>query len=179
MKVDSSALKGCRIAAICTRAMCWLQGGYITVLLVLLLRVAVDPKTSFRLVFMGYEGGPAAIELGKRALADDLLHVFSALFFALLLLLAFQQFDALFRSVRTEFSPFTAKNVRRLKRASVYIALGSVLPALSQEVFVHAFHAAPGQSFQVSYLLIGVLLFGLSSVFSHGVRLQRQDDETL
>ncbi len=81
--------------------------------------------------------------------------------------------------------PFAAENVRRLRRISLVLILGSFLiPSVSAVAAATTSHISlmeiKGDSmFDLTLLLCGFLVLVLSGVFGYGARLQREHDQTV
>jgi hypothetical protein len=82
-------------------------------------------------------------------------------------------------------TPFAQENVRRLRKISIVVIIGSVLvPSISAAVTAAARHLdllelKSGSMVDVTLLLCGLLVLILSGVFAYGARLQREHDQTV
>ncbi len=81
--------------------------------------------------------------------------------------------------------PFAVENVKRLRRISIVLMLGSFLiPSVSTISTAYVDHVSlmdlKGDSmFDLTLLLCGFLVLVLSGIFSYGARLQREHDQTV
>ncbi len=88
---------------------------------------------------------------------------------------------SIMRSISREYSPFTAKNARRLTVLSVIFV---VIPALLTASVVSGV-TDPGAALVIAliafmpFLLVAATIYMLALVFRYGCFLQRESDETL
>lgn len=82
-------------------------------------------------------------------------------------------------------TPFEADNVKRLRKISLQIIIGSVLiPAITGAVAAAYSHQSlmdmkTNSVIDVTLLLCGFLVLILSGIFAYGARLQREHDQTV
>ncbi|MCZ9311846.1 MAG: hypothetical protein O0V67_00570 [Methanocorpusculum sp.] len=121
--------------------------------------------------------GVSPFEMFLRAAA-----VFCASTISYLVLLAamLRSMGKIFSEIRQTLLPFTTANAQRMKKASIYMALLSVVPCLIG-VAGNAVVNVPVDPLPLSLelLLAAAVLYCLAHIFEYGVLLQQQADETL
>ncbi|SMF86587.1 hypothetical protein SAMN05661091_3439 [Paenibacillus uliginis N3/975] len=88
---------------------------------------------------------------------------------------------AIFKDISREYTPFAAKQTKRLKAISKLMVLLAIIPA-SVEILMMQILAPTVKvyvSFELSFILVAVVFFCLAQIFDYGGVLQQQSDETL
>jgi len=147
---------------------------------VLLLITAYATYMTFSYANSGSSRNP--VNLIALAVQDGirLLTVIAALFIA----------SSLLKSIKRDYTPFTAKNVKRLKLIALLVAamepfniifglasklFYSTIPTDSEEPAAYIISTHSGGLF----IAIGLIVFCIALVFDYGAKLQQQSDETL
>jgi len=122
--------------------------------------------------------GVSPFEMFLRAVAVFLASTISYL---ALLAAMLRSMGKIFSEIQKTLLPFTTANAQRLKKASIYMALLSVIPFLIGVAGNVALNVPVESSppFGLELLLAAAVLYCLAHIFEYGVLLQQQADETL
>ena len=114
---------------------------------------------------------------------EDVLAVLPQLVFyvtnAVILLVLFSLARRMFASISREDTPFTMANVALLRRMGIAMMVSALLPGILRDVVAILQGAGTSDLLDMMPLVIGLILFLLSSIFAYGVRLQQEQDETV
>jgi len=91
---------------------------------------------------------------------------------------------ALLHTIRKEDTPFTLRNVKRLKVIALMLILLEPVSFLAERIFFHFMSWGDGMivvtTTQAGFILsIGLITYCIALVFQYGIALQDQVDETL
>ncbi len=137
------------------------------------------------ITFVLYE----AFSLFKISLTStcDVLQLISNLLLALIIILIMTNVILLLHSISHDETPFTVKNVNKLKWISIFLIAFEPISILMQFIINKVvLLSASENSISTSITSLGGMVFitglavlGLTMVFRYGVELQQQADETL
>ena len=92
-------------------------------------------------------------------------------------------FIKLFHTIQLEETPFCLNVVQSLKRISIFILVEATVKNFFTSLVAGAFSGDLHISFQLTFeansFIIGIALLLVSIIFEYGIKLQKQDDETL
>lgn len=108
---------------------------------------------------------------------DLLTGVASQCFFIAILVSA----NRIFRNISREYSPFTQKTVKGMRRIAILLLIDSIVAPHVDFAIKKAISLATGTLYNFSDELniLAIVLYCFSLIFQYGVELQQQSDETL
>jgi hypothetical protein len=103
------------------------------------------------------------------------------LIWMVLLQIVFYRIGAMFHDIRETASPFTIKNVERIRFCAFVLLAAAILPNLAEIVLAFIIEGADCdvEIINLAVLALAPVMLGLSKIFAYGMQLQQQDDETL
>ena len=137
------------------------------------------------LAFVLY-GGFSLFKISLSSTAD-VLHLISNLLLLLISIIIMVNVILLLHNISSYETPFTVKNVNKLKWISIFLVAFEPISMLMQFItnkiilLTSSDHIAATTftSFGGMIFVTGLAVLGLTMVFRYGVELQRQSDETL
>lgn len=120
---------------------------------------------------------PFSLAAGAGISAEEIAGVVSQCFFIAILILA----NRIFRNISHEYSPFTQKTVKGMKRIAILILVDSIAaPRIDFEVKNTILSATNNAyNFNIELFILAIIMYSFSLIFQYGVELQQQSDETL
>lgn len=108
---------------------------------------------------------------------DLMTDVASQCFFIAILVSA----NRIFKSLSREYSPFTQKTVKGMKRIAILLLIDSIVAPQVDSAIKKSVSIATGalHNFSDELIILAIVLYCFSLIFQYGVELQRQSDETL
>ena len=92
-------------------------------------------------------------------------------------------FIKLFQTIQLKETPFCLNVVQALKRISIFILVEATVKnffsRLVAGVFSGDLHISFQLTFEANSFIMGIALLLVSIIFEYGIKLQKQDDETL
>lgn len=98
-----------------------------------------------------------------------------------LLQIIFIRIGDMFHDIRETASPFTEKNVARIRSCFFVLLVAAILPNLVELVISFFVTGSDCDIELVNLVILAIapVMLSLSKIFSYGMQLQKQDDETL
>lgn len=108
---------------------------------------------------------------------DLLTGVASQCFFIAILVSA----NRIFRNISLEYSPFTQKTVKGMRRIAILLLIDSIVAPQVDFTIKKSILLATGtlHNFGNELIILVIILYCFSLIFQYGVELQQQSDETL
>lgn len=108
---------------------------------------------------------------------DLLTDLASQCFFIAILISA----NRIFRNISHEYSPFTQKTVKGMRRIAILLLIDSIVAPQVDFAIKKSISLATGtlHNFGNELIILAIILYCFSLIFKYGVELQQQSDETL
>lgn len=121
----------------------------------------------------------SSVPQGAGEIIRLVVRVSEALVACVLMSFALYYIGGVFKSIKSSESPFEKENVKRIKKAAVYVGLMAFIP----QIVASSIAALVGNRTSVASggvaIVVAFLFFFLAYVFDYGAELQREADETL
>lgn len=93
--------------------------------------------------------------------------------------LAIYLVHAVFAEIRRGCTPFSGRNIVRIKKVAAVAAVLSIVGSCSDGLVDYYTIGAPAWRVNVTGLIIAAVIYCISLIFDYGCELQRESDETL
>lgn len=89
--------------------------------------------------------------------------------------------NRIFRNISCEYSPFTQKTVKGMRRIAILFLIDSIVSPRVDSAIEKSISLATGTLYNFSdeLIILAIILYCFSLIFQYGVELQQQSDETL
>lgn len=135
-----------------------------------------DTKSSFLAAFNVTANNGTTISIGARSL----LNMFAFMLIdTVLISLAIFFIYAVFNEIRKGFTPFTHENTVRIKKIAVITAVLSIVGSCSDALVDYYTIGELTWRVNITGMIVAIIIYCISLIFSYGCDLQRESDETL
>lgn len=135
-----------------------------------------DTKSSFLAAFNVTANNGTTISIGARSL----LNLFAFMLIdTILISLALFIVYAVFDEIRKGFTPFTYENTARIKKVAMVTAILSIVGSYSDALVDYYTIGELTWRVNMIGMVVAVIIYCISLIFSYGCDLQRESDETL
>jgi len=86
---------------------------------------------------------------------------------------------AIFKDIRTNCTPFTRRNTVRIKIIAIIAAVLSMVGSCSDALVDYYTIGEPAWKINIAGLVMALIVYCISLIFSYGCDLQQESDETL
>lgn len=135
-----------------------------------------ETKSSFIAAFDVTANNGSTLSIAPRSL---LLMFIFMLVDAVLISLAIFFVHAIFSNIRKADTPFTRQNTLRLKIIALIAAFLSIVGSCSDALVDYYTIGEPAWKINIAGLIMALILYCISLIFSYGCDLQQESDETL
>lgn len=167
------------IMAVITKVLCILLAVGLLIPVLVLMRSAAAPDTDLSAIpGLGfYSPSGELMTSNGEIIAGMFTIIVSAIFIIYILIIAYRIFKAISRYMM----PFSHDNAKKLKKIAVILLIYSIAVPIAKAGFYGTF--APEIQIQTSVnslsVILAMIFFFISVLFSYGAELQQQSDETL
>lgn len=135
-----------------------------------------DTKSSFLAAFNVTTNNGTAISIEARSL---LVMFAFMLIDTMLISLAIFFVYAVFDEIRKGFTPFSHENTARIKKIAIIVAILSIVGSYSDALVDYYTIGELTWRVNIIGLIVAIIIYCISLIFSYGCDLQRESDETL
>ena len=86
---------------------------------------------------------------------------------------------AIFDEIRKGFTPFTHENTKRIKKVAIITAVLSIVGSYSDALVDYYTIGELTWRVNIIGMIVAIIIYCISLIFSYGCDLQRESDETL
>lgn len=171
--------KSSRSMAIITKVLCISLIVGLCIPIGILIWYVVEPNVDFFALrgLRFYSSTGQMLTSSGEIVAETLRIILAGGFFLYSLLVALRIFD----SVKIDAMPFSVGNIKRLKTIAIGLLIFTIIEPISKAVFygIFASEITMQASVNVVTVMLALMFFFISVVFSYGIELQKHFDETL
>lgn len=135
-----------------------------------------DTKSSFLATFNVTANNGTTISIEARSL---LVMFAFMLIDTMLISLAIFFVYAVFDKIRKGFTPFSHENTARIKKIAIIVAILSIVGSYSDALVDYYTIGELTWRVNIIGLIVAIIIYCISLIFSYGCDLQRESDETL
>lgn len=171
--------KSSRIMAVITKVLCILLSVGLLIPVSVLIWVTAAPDTDFNSVpGLGFYSPSGLLLTSNGEIISGMFTIIvSAIFIIYILIIAYR----IFKSIGQFIIPFSQDNAKSLKKIAVILLIYSIIEPIAKAGFYGTFASEVQIQTSVNSLsvILALIFFFISVLFSYGAELQRQSDETL
>lgn len=176
--IQEKIVKSSKVMAINLKVICITLIIGLVIPIAAIIWIAVDPNADVNTVnggFYSITGLP--MESTGEVIAEMCTIFIIGLFLLDIFIIAYSMFKAIIKDA----VPFTKMNAKRIKKIGTLLLVYSIVVPIARAGFYHTFAQTIDYrgSFDVTFLLLALIFYFISTVFDYGAELQRETDELL